>query len=157
MILVIIATAVLIVTTILICYYERKSNKSICCYLCNYFRNKRIDKQVNRIRRREIRKSRTTQRLNVAEEMELQAIHEEEVISPYAIGEAEENAHYLEPKETVQYSNVVPKTKTWQVGAGNQMVEVPQYLNTAGFQVSPEGDNEPKEEIPTPKTRTIVF
>ena len=65
--------------------------------------------------------------------------------------------HITWNQKKLQYSNVVPKTKTWQVGAGNQMVEVPQYLNTVGFQVSPEGDNEPKEEIPIPKSRTIVF
>ena len=67
----------------------------MCCGVCNYFRIRRINRQVNRFRCKELRRSGNTHKLNVAEEMELQAIPEEEVIGPYAISETEGNAHYL--------------------------------------------------------------
>ena len=88
-----------------------------------------MNREGDRVRSREIKRSRTNQRLNAADEMELQAIQEEELelqviqeedlIGPYAIGEAEGNTRYLQPNESMQYSNVVPKTKTWKVGTGN--------------------------------------
>ena len=75
---------------------------------------------------------------------------------PYAIADAENNANYLQPRDSMVYTNVVPKTKKWRVMADDRVVKIPQYLNMDGHQTSP-GDIEPKIELPTPKLRTAVF
>ena len=78
------------------------------------------------------------------------------ITGPYAIVDAENNVNYQRPKDSVVYTNVVPKTKKWHVMADDQVVEVPQYLNMGGHRASP-GDIEPEVELPTPKLRTAVF
>ena len=78
------------------------------------------------------------------------------ITGPYAIADAENNANYLKAKDSVVYTNVVPKTKKWRVMADDEVEEVPQYLNMDGHQASP-GDIEPEIELPTPKLCTAVI
>ena len=78
------------------------------------------------------------------------------ITGQHAIADAKHNANYQEPKASVVYTNVVPKTKKWHVMADDQLVEVPQYLNMDGHQAIP-GDLEPGIELPTPNLRTAVF
>ena len=84
-------------------------------------------------------------------------VEERVVTGPYAIGDPEQNAHYLKPSDSVVYTNIAPKAKRWQVVADNQVVEVPQYLNMDGCKASQEGEIEAVEITPTPKGHTVVY
>ena len=135
---------------VIFCGYKCKIIKKYCCCLCIFWK-------INQEHKREIKR---VEQVAETEAVELQSLsrgRQSRVITgPYAIADAENNANYQIPKDSVAYTNVVPKTKKWHVMADDQVVKVPQYLNMDGHQASP-GDIEPEVELPTPKLRTAVF
>ena len=150
MILIFVQVGIMAFRLLILCWYKWKIIKKYCCCLYNIWKtDKEHKREVKRIKK-----------LAETEAVELQSLssgRESRVITgPYAIADAENNANYLEPKASVVYTNVVPKTKKWHVMADDQVVEVPQYHNMDGHQASP-GDLEPEIELPAPKLRSAVF
>ena len=90
---------------VILCGYKWKIIKKYCCCLCNFWK-------INKEHKREIKR---VKQLAETEAVELQTIsrgRQSRVITgPYAIADAENNANYQKPKDSVVYTNVVPKTK----------------------------------------------
>ena len=150
MILIYVQVGIMAFALVILCGYKWKIIKKYCCCLCIFCK-------INQEHKGEIKR---VEQLAQTEAVELQSLsrgRQSRVITgPYAIVDAKNNENYQKPKDSVVYTNVVPKTKKWRVMADDQVVEVPQYLKMDGHQAL-SGDNEPDIELPTPKLRTAVF